>query len=99
MFCFLQLRSKKVLFIIPVLLVVLAGCGANRRIYSNKDDGRVSHSVLTDSTYNTIRQYCLSFSSNKINDTLIIKYDFNHESCWSTLDESEESHIRKVIEN
>lgn len=36
-------------------------------------------------------------SKEKIKDTIILKYDFNNESCWNLLDERSKKYIHKVM--
>ncbi len=82
-----------------ILTFLFYSCGANRRLYTNKDDGQISHGILNDSSYIAIKSFCQQYSSVQVNDTIIIKYDFNHENCWNTLDMTEESRIRNVIDS
>lgn len=90
--------SSIILFTL-ISLFTLCSCAANRRLYTNKDDGQVSHGILNDSSLIAVKSFCQQHSSAPVNDTIIIKYDFNHENCWNTLDMMEESRIRNVIDN
>jgi len=68
-------------------------------MYNDKDNGKVIHGILNDSAYTALKEFCQLQSSSKINDTIIIKYDFNHEHCWSNLDMGDKDHINRVIDN
>ena len=80
-------------------MIVLACCNSASRLYSSKDDGKVSHGVLNDSIYTSVKQFLQSYSNTTLHDTILIKYDFNHESCWDMLDTRDKENIKRVIDS
>lgn len=86
------------IIVLIFLSVLFYACGTNRNLYSKPEQGKIIHGILNDSIYLSVRNYCQSHSPTSLKDTIIIKYDFNHESCWNTLDLMEESRIRNAID-
>lgn len=53
---------------------------------------------FTKGEYAQFRSYLIS-KKLKVNDTIFIKYDFNHEKCWDQLDTKNKEYINKIIQN
>lgn len=53
--------------------------------------------VLTDSVYKELRQFLADSSGTTLKDTIIIKYDYNKESCWNMLDRQDDAYINGII--
>ncbi|MFW0717273.1 hypothetical protein [Pedobacter sp. N23S346] len=47
----------------------------------------------------SIRNYLAQISNEKIQDTIIVKYEFNKETCWNVLDEQSDQYIARVIQS
>lgn len=60
---------------------------ANEKIYAGR---------FPDAEFNALKGI-LSQSFKQIKDTLIIRYDYNHESCWNRLDMETNEHINGVV--
>lgn len=54
--------------------------------------------ILTQQEFQDLKTYLLS-KNVVVKDTIIIKYDFNRESCWNNLDDQDDSYIKRVMTN
>lgn len=80
-------------------LISFVGCAPHGPLYRFDDDKRISIYQLEDSSLNAVKKYLSQFSNKAIQDTIIIKYDYNNETCWSILDEkvSDEEMKRRYL--
>lgn len=56
--------------------------------------GKYFKGSLNDSDYVKLREYL-----HVKTDTIVLKYDFNRETCWDNLDRADDSYIRTVVKN
>ena len=68
-------------------LISFLGCAPHGPLYRFDDDKRISVYQLEDSSFSAVKKYLSQFSNKAIQDSIIIKYDYNNETCWSVLDE------------
>jgi len=92
----------KVIFIFisfSILLITFGGCHPNTKLYRYNDNKRISIFKLNQTSLSAVKKYLSNFSQKPIQDTIIIKYDYNNETCWNTLDKmmTEEEIKRKVF--
>jgi hypothetical protein len=52
---------------------------------------------LSDSTFTALKQYLTITTSSILKDKIIIKYDYNNETCWNILDQSKDDHIMGFV--
>lgn len=74
--------------LILFVLIIFVGCSPHGPLYRFDDDRRISVYQLEDSSLSVVKKYLSQFSNKAIQDTIIIKYDYNNETCWSILDEN-----------
>ncbi|MDF3076681.1 MAG: hypothetical protein K0S09_570 [Sphingobacteriaceae bacterium] len=80
-----------------VCLTFLLACGSSERLYRTRDNLSIATGTLADSTYNSLRQLLSNKIVSPIKDTIIIKYDYNNESCWNLLDQQDDSYIQGFL--
>jgi len=68
-------------------LIIFVGCSPHGPLYRFDDERRISIYQLEDSSLNAVKKYLSQFSNKAIQDTIIIMYDYNNETCWNSLDE------------
>lgn len=54
--------------------------------------------TLTAQEYQDLKTY-LTSKNIVVKDTILIKYDYNRESCWNNLDERNDGYIKDVLKN
>jgi len=86
----------KAIFSISLLLIMLVSCSHTSQ-FSHKVDKNVYAGQLSDSAYGILKQFLTGATQTMLNDTIIIKYDYNNETCWSTLDQQKDEHIMGVV--
>ncbi|RYG50842.1 MAG: hypothetical protein EOO01_09785 [Chitinophagaceae bacterium] len=64
--------------------------------------GRVEYKITTRTLdpagLATLKSFLAKHSSSRIQDTILIKYDFNKESCWDVLDTQSDEQVKQVLE-
>lgn len=94
----LDLKIKKTTnFISIVVMSILFGCSSTGQLYRKEDNNKIYSGKLSDTTYNGLKQYLLASTKVKLNDTIIIKYDYNNETCWDALDQKSEDFISPFV--
>lgn len=76
--------------------VFLAACNSPRLYRGDKqfETGNISPAELQ-----VLRSYLSAKSGIPVRDTIILKYDYNHETCWDLSDGQPEEMIRQRITN
>jgi hypothetical protein len=80
-----------------ILLAPIISCTSSAKMYYANDIGKTYTGQLDEATFTTVKQFLISATNLKLNDTLIITYDYNHETCWSHLDESDDDYIMGFV--
>lgn len=89
------MRSNLRITLVAILLIqFLAMCSPSAKLYT---EHKYSKGVLSDSDFTSLINYLSQNNSIKLNDTIIIKFDFNRESCWDILDQQDDSYIETVL--
>ncbi|SJZ31923.1 hypothetical protein [Sediminibacterium ginsengisoli] len=78
-------------------ILLLSACASSAPLYSYDSKNRIFSDSLSQETYNTLLSFLARYSTTGLKDTLIIKYDYNNESCWNTLDQMSDDYIQKTI--
>jgi len=68
--------------ILPVLIVIFIGCKSASHIEQASDKENIYFGYITNLTYDQLKQF-LSSENIPVNDTVIIKYEYNGETCGS----------------
>ena len=66
-------------------------------LYLGNNNNRISSGSLNQSTYDSLKKFLRQYSATGLKDTLIIKYDYNNESCWEQLDLMNYNYVQEVI--
>jgi hypothetical protein len=85
------------IFIFLTLTAVLQYCTPSATLYSKDDKGKYVKGVLPDSSFRLLKQF-LDNNFAASTDTIIIKYDYNYETCWDRLDEKDGAFIQSIID-
>lgn len=70
---------------------------SSARLYYHNDPEKLYMGELTDSVYKAVKEYLTQKTQTTLQDTLMIKYDYNHESCWNNLDAHGKRYIMKFV--
>lgn len=91
--------KKHLLYFISIISIVAIAesCGTTSQLYRNDDKNKTYIGQLNDSTFTTLKKYLTTTTNSKLKDTIIIKYDYNNETCWNNLDQSEDEHIMGFV--
>lgn len=88
--------KKYVCFLLIIVVIsTVISCASSSKLYSIDNKDRIYSGKLSDSTFNILKDFLRNYS--KLKDTLIIKYDYNYESCWSLLDQSNDAKIMSIV--
>ncbi|HMJ47726.1 MAG TPA: hypothetical protein VK498_10360 [Ferruginibacter sp.] len=82
---------------ILIVFSINVSCNNTARIYRWDDKKRYLVGNLTEPGYNALKQVLLTYSKSELKDTLIIKYDYNRETCWDLLDQHGDDYIHGVV--
>lgn len=78
---------------IIVFTAVFASCTA--RLYSGKNKFEIGR--IDNRTLNSLKSYLFKATNRVATDTIIIKFDFNKETCWDSFDLNPDSVIMKNV--
>ena len=87
-FCFISFIS---------ILTITESCGTTSKLYRHGENDKIYTGQLSDSTFTALKQFLIKSANSNLKDTIIIKYDFNNETCWNILDQSEDAHIMGFV--
>ena len=90
-------KSFKQLAATFIALTLLTSCDSTARLYRPEDSNRVHSGILDDLTNNSLRLLLVAPTSSSLKDTIIIKYDYNNESCWELLDQKDDNYIQGFV--
>lgn len=86
--------KQSVLFFI---ILYMLGCTPAKKLYRSNDKNKISSEKLSDSTFANLKQYLTSIAKTQLKDTIIIKYDYNNETCWDELDKRSDDYVIPFI--
>lgn len=58
---------------------------------------KISVGTLTEENYTLVLKALANLDNKISNDTIIIKYDYEKESCWNRLDKQDDNYIKTLI--
>ena len=76
--------------------VISFGCKTSAHLYRYDAPKRIYSGRLPDSTYASVKTF-LNISPY-FTDSILLRYDYNDKTCWSRLDETDDSHIMGFVE-
>jgi len=78
-------------------VAVIQSCSTTPQLYRFNTKNKTYTGKLSDSTFMALKHFLTTNTSAILKDTIIIKYDYNNENCWSILDQSEDSYIMGFV--
>ena len=85
------------LFSIIAAFTMVVSCGTSAKLYRFDDNSKTYTGQLSDSTYTSLKKYLTKATNKQLKDSIIIKYEYNNETCWSLLDEREDDYIMNFV--
>ncbi|TCD26756.1 hypothetical protein EZ456_12425 [Pedobacter psychrodurus] len=86
------MKIKNTIILLIFSCIVVACAGSKTASKKGKQKDRFSLAKV-----DSVRDYLSAISNKPVKDTVIIKYDFNYESCWNALDEQPDNYIARII--
>jgi hypothetical protein len=83
------------LFLYFLVLLICASCITTGKLYTGEH--KVQTGFLNNADFEALAQMLSRYTGTAPADTILIKYDYNNESCWDLLDQKDENHIRGFI--
>ncbi len=74
--------------------ILAAGCSMPS-LYT--DSNKISVGALNAKEWSDLKLFFKPYTHGKLQDTLIIKYEINGESCWEFLDKQTDEYVNRVI--
>jgi hypothetical protein len=90
---------KNKIAIIVITSIMIVSCAEQKHGQRSLDKKRASVGLLSSSDFALLKQFLNSATSAGITDTIIIKYDYNNETCWNALDQKDNDYILQVLKN
>ena len=90
-------RTLKNFILIISSFTFLISCGSTPTVYRPDNDKRISSGTLDDVTHASLRQVLTPLATSSLKDTIIIKYDYNNETCWDLLDQQDDGYIQGFV--
>jgi hypothetical protein len=78
-------------------VTICISCSAPARLYRAGDKNEIESGILDADTYHSLRQLLAARTGSALKDTLIIKYNFNNEVCWRSMDQRDDSSNQRYI--
>ena len=91
---------KRYSFIFLTLIIILSfaeSCSTTSRLYRTDDKNQTYAGKLSDSNFAILKQYLTYTTKLQLEDTIIIRYDYNNETCWNILDQREDDYIMGFV--
>jgi hypothetical protein len=89
------MKYKVILIPAITFLLFSISCKQTATLHRFDDKKRISVFQLSDTSLMAVKNYLAAFSTKKIQDTIIIMYDYNHETCWNFIDQNETDEQQK----
>jgi len=92
------MKNRKIIFLSFLVLTLTQNCTTTSKVYyPYNDKKRVGNGLLEDTIFISLKSFLQKYTQDIIKDTIIIKYDYNNETCWNNLDESDDERIMKFV--
>ena len=79
------------------ILTITISCGSTSQLYRYNDNDKNYTGQLRDSNFIALKQILTNATSSNLKDTILIKYDYNNETCWNILDQKDDDHIMGFV--
>lgn len=80
------MKSNFIFILSTFFVITFFGCQPEVKLYRFNDNKKISIFKLNEPSLSAVKKYLSTFSHKAIQDTIIIMYDYNNETCWNTLD-------------
>lgn len=87
--------TKQFLSLSALAIFLILAVGFNSTSQPNKL--RTATGQLTEPEVRLLQKFLQPYTTSKLNDTLIIKYDFNKDDCWHITDQRKDEYIQQLI--
>ena len=87
--------AKQFLSLLAFVAFLILAVGFNSTSQPNKLRTATGH--LTEPAFRLLQQLLQPFATAKLNDTLILKYDFNKDDCWNITDQRKDEDIQPLV--
>jgi len=104
---YLQLLKKSIILIVQknkttlltslIVLIIAIGCNSTGRLYRGDEKKRIYIGKLSDLKFQRLKDFLIASTNSVVNDTIIIKYDYNNEVCWEILDLKDDDYIMGFV--
>ncbi|WP_179334125.1 hypothetical protein [Winogradskyella costae] len=82
-----------------MILTITLNCVSTSKLYRFENEERNYAGQLNDSDFFQLKQFLTNSIASKLKDTIIIKYDYNNETCWNLLDNKNKDYIMDFVKN
>lgn len=82
---------------LTLFVVLFISSNSKAQVYTHGDKDRIIKGELNEPDYAHLKQILLENTKTILQDTLIIKYDYNNETCWMFLDKKSDDDIASSI--
>ena len=89
----------KLFSLFPILITAMFVQNIPVSKWNNKPLQKISVGTLTEENYTLVLKALANLDNKTSNDTIIIKYDYEKESCWNRLDKQDDNYIKTIIAN
>jgi hypothetical protein len=79
------------------IFTITVSCGSTSQLYRYDDKNKNYPRQLSDSTFIALKQILTHATTSKLKDTILIKYDYNNETCWNILDQTNDEYIMGFV--
>ncbi len=90
----MNFRSALFIWSLAICSMITSCTTSKLYLTNNKQSG-----ILTEAKADSIRHYLDKILGEQIQDTVLIKYEFDNETCWNVLDGQSDQYISSVIES
>lgn len=78
------------------ILLFAHGCISIAPSSHNRNDN-IATGTLSADKLKSLKEALIKLKPGEIKDTIIIKYDYNYESCWNNLDRADDAYIMGFV--
>ena len=76
---------------------MISSCTTLKKSHAKQLEENVTVGQLDEEKYNEIKKILTEKSPQALNDTIIIRYDYNNNECWRALDQENDNYIKSMI--
>ena len=77
--------------------MILESCEPTAQLYRHDDERKNYKGQLSELDYTALQQFLTAKKNAPLKDTIIIKFEYNNETCWDALDQKGDSYIMGFV--